>query len=848
MKVGHHIPSREGSGNYKQSWSIPVLDEGRPSYSPTGEDRGNYKQSWSIPVLDEGRPSYSLTGEDRGNYKQSWSIPVLDEGKPSYSLTGEDRGNYKQSWSIPVFDEGKPSYSLTGEDRNNPGVSQCSMKVSHDISSLGRTEATINNPGVSQCSMKCSMKVGHHIPSREGSGNYKQSWSIPVLDEGRPSYSLTGEDRGNYKQSWSIPVLDEEATINNPGVSQCWMKVSHDIPSLGRTVATINNPGVSQCWMKCWMKVGHHIPSLGRIEATINNPGVSQCSMKVGHHIPSLGRAVATINNPGGFQCLMKVGHHIPSLGRTVATINTPGEDSGNCKQSWSIPVLDEGKPSYSLTSLGRTVATRNNPGGFQCLMKCSMKVGHHIPSREGSGNYKQSWSIPVLDEGRPSYSLTGEDRGNYKQSWSIPVLDEGRPSYSLTGEDRGNYKQSWSIPVFDEVFYEGRPSYSLTGEGSGNYKQSWSIPVLYEGRPSYSLTGEDSGNYKQSWSIPVLDEDYAINPWIHQSGWSLKTLPFVGSHATYSGGGYVLPLSGQEQRDTVFLEFTFYNPNVDMFTVGVYMFEFTNTGGVYPSHQEISTSLHHYSSSYGKFVAVCEVLFAAFNLTFIIIEVKKFRKQGKSEYFSSIWTIIELCQIGMAVAVVVMFVQRVLAVGSVMDDFKSSKGETFVSFYPAVFWDAVLMYVMGGLMTTVILITIKLLIFNRKMFLLSYTLSAVHMHLLSFLLIFAITTFAFAAFSYLLFNSVFRGYKTLGDALVSNVSLLMGIADFVGLYEYNRIIGVVFLFSFVFTVYFGVMTFVQAILNVGRIEARDRIKGKKNHLDHINYITSKLKMLVQQK
>ncbi|XP_052792159.1 polycystic kidney disease protein 1-like 2 [Mya arenaria] len=384
--------------------------------------------------------------------------------------------------------------------------------------------------------------------------------------------------------------------------------------------------------------------------------------------------------------------------------------------------------------------------------------------------------------------------------------------------------------------------------------------------QPSYSLIGEDSGNYKKSWSIPLLDEDYAINPWIHQSGWSLKTLPFVGSHATYSGGGYVLPLSGQEQRDTdsledletrgwidrntraVFLEFTFYNPNVDMFTVGVYMFEFTNTGGVYPSHQEISTSLHHYSSSYGKFVAVCEVLFAAFNLTFIIIEVKKFRKQGKSEYFSSIWTIIELCQIGMAVAVVVMFVQRVLAVGSVMDDFKSSKGETFVSFYPAVFWDAVLMYVMGGLMTTVILITIKLLIFNRKMFLLSYTLSAVHMHLLSFLLIFAITTFAFAAFSYLLFNSVFRGYKTLGDALVSNVSLLMGIADFVGLYEYNRIIGVVFLFSFVFTVYFGVMTFVQAILNVGRIEARDRIKGKKNHLDHINYITSKLKMLVQQK
>ncbi|XP_052807005.1 uncharacterized protein LOC128236161 [Mya arenaria] len=423
----------------------------------------------------------------------------------------------------------------------------------------------------------------------------------------------------------------------------------------------------------------------------------------------------------------------------------------------------------------------------------------------------------------------------------------------------------SREISAASEFFLVG--SYRLRQLRVGDSCTSKIIKGLMVGcKPSYSLTGEDSGDYNKSWSIPLLDEDYAINPWIHQSGWSLKTLPFVGSHATYSGGGYVVPLSGQEQRDTdsledletrgwidrntraVFLEFTFYNPNVDIFTVGVYLFEFTNTGGVYPSHHEISTSLHHYSSSYGMLVALCEGLFAAFNLTFIIIEVKKFRKQGKSEYFSSIWTIMDLCQIGMAVAVVVMFVQRVLAVGSVMGDFKSSKGETFVSFYPAVFWDVALMYMMGGLMTTVILKTIKLLRFNRKVFLLSYTLSAVHLHLLSLILIFTITTFAFAAFSYLLFNSVFRGYKTLGDAWVSNVGLLMGMADFVGLYEYNQILGVVFLLSFVITVYFGVMTFVQAILNVGRIEAKDRIKGKKNDLDLVNYITSKLKMFVQQK
>lgn len=59
----------------------------------------------------------------------------------------------------------------------------------------------------------------------------------------------------------------------------------------------------------------------------------------------------------------------------------------------------------------------------------------------------------------------------------------------------------------------------------------------------SYWLGNQDAGDYNGSWTEPLSEALDTPTQWVHQSSWKLRTLPFAGNLATYSGGGYVLTM-----------------------------------------------------------------------------------------------------------------------------------------------------------------------------------------------------------------------------------------------------------------------------------------------------------------
>ena len=83
--------------------------------------------------------------------------------------------------------------------------------------------------------------------------------------------------------------------------------------------------------------------------------------------------------------------------------------------------------------------------------------------------------------------------------------------------------------------------------------------------------------------------------------------LPYSGIQATYGGGGYVADLGTSAYRANkqlnllrnaswvdrytraVFLEFTLYNPNINLFAYVNYLFEMPATGGVLPFERVMS-------------------------------------------------------------------------------------------------------------------------------------------------------------------------------------------------------------------------------------------------------------------
>ncbi|KAK3592416.1 hypothetical protein CHS0354_004041, partial [Potamilus streckersoni] len=131
--------------------------------------------------------------------------------------------------------------------------------------------------------------------------------------------------------------------------------------------------------------------------------------------------------------------------------------------------------------------------------------------------------------------------------------------------------------------------------------------PLGYECRDDYNWVDDDTKPYLPGWQTPtedqavILDKMDEPNPWVYQSAFKLKNAPYVATVQTYKGGGYVLNFERSYRRTirnvtrlrsegwldlntrAVFLEFSVFNPNMNLFASIIMVQEFTAIGGAIP-------------------------------------------------------------------------------------------------------------------------------------------------------------------------------------------------------------------------------------------------------------------------
>ena len=379
----------------------------------------------------------------------------------------------------------------------------------------------------------------------------------------------------------------------------------------------------------------------------------------------------------------------------------------------------------------------------------------------------------------------------------------------------------------------------------------------------SYWLGDEDTGSYNNSWTKPLAEPqtDDGGGHWSHQSMWKLKTVPYSGIHATYSGGGYVLEfpqttdwssiLKGVKNTDwidgrtrAIFAEFNLYNPNADLFSVVMIFFEFTNIGGVFPNHQIFTAKLYHYSSNIGTYVATCEFLFLLFNIAFTYIEVKRYKKLGRKKYmyFEDIWSIGEVIQLALSYTVVGLILKRMLSVNDIMYDFRMSGGQTFVSFYTAIAWDFILGYVMAFQLAFVTLKSVKLLRFNKRMFMISDTVTFAKSNLINFTFMFVVFMIAFGHFTSQAFGTILYGYQSFSSSIFTLLNFAIGASDLSSIYAANRILGPIFFVIFILFLQWCFITMFVAILNFGINDSKAKSEERRNKFELLAYVFSKVK------
>ncbi|NXA35063.1 PK1L2 protein, partial [Eudromia elegans] len=354
---------------------------------------------------------------------------------------------------------------------------------------------------------------------------------------------------------------------------------------------------------------------------------------------------------------------------------------------------------------------------------------------------------------------------------------------------------------------------------------------VIRECRAPYTFQTEETSPYGERWNASAFDNSsHLSSAWQYQSQAQLRGHPVWGKLAIYRGGGYVIDLGTDPQNasrilqylftnvwlDTftraVFVEFTVYNANVNLFCIISLMFETNALGAFFTSAELQSIRLYPYTNSLHFFVIAAEVIYFFFILYYMVIQ-GKLMKTLKWRYFQSKWNLLELAIIVISWSALSVFVKRTI-LGTRDISYYQEHKEDSVSFHETATADAVLGYLIAFL---VLLSTVKLwhlLRLNPKLNMITSTLRRAWGDISGFITVIAIMFLAYSIATNLIFGWKLCSYKTLFDSAETMVSLQLGIFNYEEVLDYNPILGSFLIGSCIIFMTFVVLNlFISVIL-----------------------------------
>ena len=207
--------------------------------------------------------------------------------------------------------------------------------------------------------------------------------------------------------------------------------------------------------------------------------------------------------------------------------------------------------------------------------------------------------------------------------------------------------------------------------------------------RPTYSFKVEEKDEFSNGWKATSEDEapscdDEEFCPWKHSSSRSLSNPRFQGKNSVkYDGGGYVTQWDFDKEnairtmRDlqeskwvdestaAVFVEFTLYSANINLFGYVSYVLQFSSTGNIDPQPTLHTFRLYDYTSSediQAIMVTLTYVIFVMTLLYFMIREIDDMKRSGKG-YLLSAGNWLEMMIIATGIMVLLGYmVRKVLA------------------------------------------------------------------------------------------------------------------------------------------------------------------------------------------
>lgn len=358
-----------------------------------------------------------------------------------------------------------------------------------------------------------------------------------------------------------------------------------------------------------------------------------------------------------------------------------------------------------------------------------------------------------------------------------------------------------------------------------------------------YSINAEDKepfgiGKNGTAWEYHTEEQMNGSSHW--------------GKIATYSGAGFYQDLGLNKsitkdmladlrenlwiQRGTraVFVDFTVYNANINLFCVIKLAFEFPATGGVIPSWSFRTVKLLRYVTPMDHFVLACEMIFAFFIIYYIIEEALEIRLL-KCSYFKSMWNILDVLVILISLLCIGFSVFCTLTIKSKLQELLEDP-TTFADFQFLGYWQTQFNSAVAVCVFFAWFKLFKYISFNKTMTQLSSTLSRCAKDVAGFAIMFFIVFFAFAQLGYLLFGTQVRDFSSFINAVFTLLRTILGDFNFHEIEDANRVLGPIFFLSYVFFVFFVLLNMFLAIINDTYSEVKAEIANQRNEFEIADY------------
>ncbi|XP_071943837.1 polycystin family receptor for egg jelly-like [Antedon mediterranea] len=381
--------------------------------------------------------------------------------------------------------------------------------------------------------------------------------------------------------------------------------------------------------------------------------------------------------------------------------------------------------------------------------------------------------------------------------------------------------------------------------------------------KPAYSFGAEEDRHFTENWILlnqtgPTVKNDYE-NLWKYKTWYELDNLPLWGVYGIYGGGGYIADLGDTDEaawkttkylRESkwvdqhtraVFIEFSVYNPATNLFGVSNMVVEFPPTGGAVTFYSFQGVFLDRYIGGLGLFINLCEVVFSFFILLFLVREYSNIKQERKA-YFKKFSNLIEFAVLLLSILALIAYINRYIF-GKRLKTLREDDIKQYLNFQHFAIWEQMYYYILGFILFISTAKFLKLLRFNRRMLLLSNTISCCWLELLLFLMVFLIIFAAYASCGYLLFGSTLKDYSSYLTTLESLFATLLGKFDFLSMQEENRVLGALFFFSFMMTIVFILMNMFLTIINEAFSQTRADNERLNNELEMLDFMINRFKV-----